>query len=304
MPPPTRPHRRWVFTLNNPTVEEVDEVREAFQAPFITYGVFGREVGANGTPHLQGFFILSRSQRLSYVRRRVNARAHYECAVGTSFQAASYCKKDGDYEEVGEPPVDAGRRSDIDAFVEWGEQFISENGRAPTSPEVAVERPREYLRFPRAVALFQRRAPPPSLRVGNPRQWQIDLEMLLEVEADDRTVRFYVDSDGGKGKTWFQQYYVTKFPRRAQVLGIGKRDDLAYSLDVSKSVFFFNVARDGMQYLQYTILEQLKDRMVYSSKYHSVMKTFHHNNHVIVFCNEAPDMTKMSADRYQITLLV
>ena len=55
-----------------------------------------------------------------------------------------------------------------------------------------------------------------------------------------------------------------------------------------------------MEFLQYTILEQLKDRMVYSPKYNSMMKYMQFVPHVVVFCNEQPNMTAMSEDRYEI----
>ena len=73
---------------------------------------------------------------------------------------------------------------------------------------------------------------------------------------------------------------------------------MAYALDPTRSIFFINVARGGMQFLQYRILEGLKDRMVFSEKYESVMKILLKPTHVIVFSNEMPDRTKMSEDRY------
>jgi hypothetical protein len=111
---------------------------------------------------------------------------------------------------------------------------------------------------------------------------------------------FYVDDEGGKGKSWFQAWYLTKNPEKTQVLSAGKRDDIAHTIDKTKSVFFFNIPRGGMEYLQYPILEQLKDRMVFSPKYNSTMKFLTAVPHVVVFCNEHPDMNKMSLDRYII----
>ena len=294
--------KRWVFTINNYSEDEYANLESAFDSfAIVKYLVFGREVGeAQATPHLQGFVILSRNQRRSWLLTNLCRRGYWQPALASSQAASDYCKKDGDFKEFGHLPVEQGRRTDIEAFLEWGQDFIRAHSRAPTSPEIAVERPREYLRYPRAVNLFARQAPPPSLRQGEPRPWQQDLEALLEVDADDRVIRFYVDADGGKGKTWFQQYYFTKYPDKVQILGVGRREDLTYALDVSKSIFFFNVPRDGMQFLQYTVLEQLKDRMVFSTKYQSCLKLYRTNVHVCVFSNEFPDESKMSADRFVI----
>ena len=47
--------RRWVFTLNNYTDAELVEIAEEIAVPsMVTRLMYGKEVGANGTPHLQG----------------------------------------------------------------------------------------------------------------------------------------------------------------------------------------------------------------------------------------------------------
>lgn len=84
------------------------------------------------------------------------------------------------------------------------------------------------------------------------------------------------------------------------MLSIGKNADLAHAIDESKRVFVFDIPRGSMEYLQYGILEQLKNRMVFSAKYNSTTKILHQKPHVIVFCNEDPDMDKMTNDRYNI----
>jgi hypothetical protein len=74
-------------------------------------------------------------------------------------------------------------------------------------------------------------------------------------------------------------------------------DDKVF-VDESKRIFLFNIPRGQMEYLQYSVMEQLKDRMVFSPKYQSSTKLLRFVPHVVVFCNEAPDMEKMTADRY------
>lgn len=289
---------RWVFTINNPSQDDKDNVAGlGSNSQLVKYLVVGRETGESGTPHLQGFVIVHNGA----TRTRVSSwlpRSHLEPARGTSEQAAVYCKKDGDFDEYGTCPVQSGAGNVLNSLYEWGDAYIEETGHAPSSPEIAREHPTAYLRYPRAVRLFQARAPPPVIREGTTRDWQNELEQELEDEADDRSVIFYIDPEGGKGKSWFQQYFLTKYPEKAQVLSMGKRDDLAHFIDERKTHFFFNIPRGGMEFLQYTILEQLKDRMIFSPKYNSTMKILRSNVHVVVFCNEEPDMEKMSEDRY------
>lgn len=54
-----------------------------------------------------------------------------------------------------------------------------------------------------------------------------------------------------------------------------------------------------MEYLSYAVLEAIKDRLVSSPKYESVLKTMIYQPHVVVLCNEHPDENKMTSDRYE-----
>lgn len=292
--------KRWCFTLNNYSNEEVTLVRNLGEHELIKYIVFGREQGESGTPHLQGFLICNRNASRSRISSLL-PRAHIELTRGTSLQAADYCKKDGDFEEIGDIPVNNTTNPHIDSIIKWGDDFIADRGRAPTVSELAKEQPTALIRYPRLLQVLELRAPPPVLVEGTLKPWQQELYDHLETDPNDRAIDFYVDHEGGKGKSWFQAYYVSKFPEKTQILSMGKRDDLAYTIDTTKSVFLFNIPRGGMEFLSYAILEQLKDRMVFSPKYTSKMKILTTVPHVVVFCNEHPDMNKMSHDRYVLT---
>lgn len=298
----SRPCRRYVFTLNNPTPEELLLYEEHLASDIVKYAVYGNETGESGTPHLQGFVIYARPQRFSAARGLL-PRSHLEAARGTSKQCRDYCVKDGDFREFGEFPGRSGQRSDLSSFFEWGDQFASDHGAAAESPDVAMEQPIAYVRYPRVVRALFHRQPAPVLQEGALRPWQQELEELLLTEPDDRTVLFYVDNVGNQGKSWFCRFMVTKYPSKVQLMGPGKLSDMAFTINTSRSHFLFNVPRSQMEHLQYAILEQLKDRVVFSSKYQSITKVFRHCNWVVVFCNESPDLTKMSVDRYVIKYL-
>lgn len=83
-------------------------------------------------------------------------------------------------------------------------------------------------------------------------------------------------------------------------MSVGKRDDMAHAIDETKRVFIIDVPRGSMEYLQYSVLEMLKDKVVFSPKYESRTKIIPHNVHVVVMCNEQPDMNKLTRDRYNI----
>lgn len=293
--------RRWVFTLNNYTNDEESKISDFFTSEHCVYGIKGRETSATGTPHLQGFVIVRLPFRFRRIKSFLGDRCHIELARGTSTQARDYCQKEGDYDEYGVFPAEAGRRSDLDRFFEWSDEFELTHGRPAASPDVAREHPNIYIRYPRATRLTNLRSRR-SLFDGlvELRDWQSDLEQELEDPANDREIIFVVDREGGSGKTSFCRHLLSTRTEAVQVLSSGKRDDLAHAILPHKSIFLFNVARGGMEYLSYTLLEQLKDRLVWSGKYNSNMKILHSTPHVVVFSNEEPDMSKLTEDRYRI----
>lgn len=290
--------RNWVFTLNNYNAADEDRLSMLYETGSIKYLVFGREVGNTGTRHLQGFVQWKEKQSLRQCKERIGQRAHLEIARGTPREAASYCKKDGEFVEFGEEPRGQGRRSDLDEFREWCEQLTA---RPPTH-EIIRRFPglwmRSGARILDVVDSFLPRIPLVAEETQL-RPWQATLLEEFSGEVNDREIIFYVDSDGNKGKSFFCRYLLTKRDD-VQVLRVGKRDDLAHAIDPLKSIFVFDVQRSEMQFLQYSVLEMLKDRMIFSPKYHSLTKILSKTPFVVVFSNEDPDMEKLSRDRYDI----
>lgn len=102
--------KRWCFTINNPT--DADKFWGDDGHPELEYLVLQEERGAEGTLHWQGFLILKKPQRLSWLKNKINERAHWEVAKGTPQQARDYCRKDDTYTgglrvEIGQLPVRA-----------------------------------------------------------------------------------------------------------------------------------------------------------------------------------------------------
>jgi len=67
-----------------------------------TYIIYGKEVGASGTPHLQGVVVFGSVRTEKQVRTLLPA-CHVEVAKDLS-AAIKYCRKDGDVTERGIPP--------------------------------------------------------------------------------------------------------------------------------------------------------------------------------------------------------
>lgn len=295
--------RHWCFTLNNWTVEEDEHLRSLSNV--VDYLILGYEVGVNGTNHIQGYVISKRRKRLSEIKNLLGQRIHAEPKRGTVEEASAYCKKDGVFFELGVLPVGTRNGGILGEFKEWAMRFADTNGRSPTDREIALsDYGHLWLQYgSRMQAFVSLVNPQPKLIAADAdlREWQANLkECLLAPPPDDRSILFFVDDEGGKGKSWFQRYMISNYGDSVQILSVAKRDDIAHAIDPSKSIFMFNVPRGGMEFFNYHIIEQLKDRLVFSPKYNSAMKMLNCNPHIVVFCNESPDETKMTPDRYII----
>lgn len=291
--------KRWCFTLNNYTPLELTSLIDS--AGTYQYLCFGRERGDNNTPHLQGYFVLKKKLRLNNVKQLPGlSRAHFEkqSPNSTNEQAADYCKKDGDFDEYGElPDNEPGKRTDFESLKDW----LKELDARPTNKEVAELYPSLWGRYKGACIDFMDLfTPTPVLVDGELRQWQQRLFDIVDEEPDDRTIVFVVDEKGNSGKSWMSSYLFSHWPELTQILSVGKRDDIAHAVDETKRLFLFDVPRGGMEFIQYGVLEQLKNRIVFSPKYDSSTKILKATPHVVVFCNERPDLEKMSKDRPKI----
>lgn len=289
---------RWVFTYNNYSQDDIARLESLggnMEGAGISYLIFGREVAESGTPHLQGYCIFNARRRLRSLRELIGERGHFEISRGTPQQASDYCKKEGNYSEFGSLPRRRAAPS-VSDFCDW----VRSLDHFPTEREIANNYPGLWIRYnTRLVELAVQIRPRVVLEDGELLPWQQELFDRLIQQPDDRTVTFVIDEAGGMGKTWFCRYCYSRL-ENVQLLSVDKKENLALAIDVTKSVFLFNVARGGMEYIQYQFLENLKDRLVFSGKYYSQMKILLNKCHVIVLCNEQPDMTKMTHDRYNI----
>lgn len=98
--------RGWCFTINNPTGWDIADLEKAIEAT--NYLCYGKEVGENGTPHLQGYLRFQNPVTLKRVKLLL-PRAHLEIQKGTVDQAIEYCEKDGDFVQYGERPKSGGK---------------------------------------------------------------------------------------------------------------------------------------------------------------------------------------------------
>lgn len=103
--------RAWCFTINNYTEDDENNVKalEA-EAQFV---VVGREVGEEGTPHLQGYVYFKCQRHFNAVKKLI-PRAHIESAKADAQKNLDYCLKQGDIFMIEGKMPKAGKRTDIE----------------------------------------------------------------------------------------------------------------------------------------------------------------------------------------------
>jgi len=288
--------KHWAFTLNN--YEDVDELTSLPDG--VVYLVYGREVGESGTPHLQGHCSWDRRIRLTQASRLFSGRAHWSVARVVP-NSIKYCKKDGDYVELGQAPPSKGQRTDLDAFKE------AVRGGPLTIDEVREEHSGVYARYrPFCLEYIHQHAPKRDLPVHPPKAWQILLNQRLDAAPNDREIVFVVDETGGAGKSYYSAAYQMANPSNTLLCLPGKKADMVYALNTcgfAPRVVFVDCPRSKQgEFIQYDFLEELKNGVVFNTKYESRMIYFP-VPHVVVFMNEQPDKNKLSEDRYVIITL-
>ena len=193
--------RNYVFTLNNYTTEELSHL-EKLKCKYIIYG---REIGEQGTPHLQGFVIWNNAKSFNATKKQLSQRAHIEVCKGTPYDNFVYCSKDGDFTERGERPerVGQGKRNDMIAI----KKAIAQNIQIKKCLQNDLIHNYQQLRFAESLQKYYEK--PRTFKTVVHWYWGLTgtgktktaYEELLE-EADDPE-EIYFSMDTGK---WWEGY--------------------------------------------------------------------------------------------------
>jgi len=286
--------KHWQFTLNNYTEAHEDELSTLGSSPDVNYLIYGKEVGDSGTPHLQGHVSFVARRRFGKVKELLPEGAHLEM-VRLLQRHIEYCRKDGNYREFGTPPaVQGGARSEFDEFR------TTISGGVYDSPELREKHPNIMARYPHYARAVVRDLFPQPLGPSDfcPRPWQQRVVDYVDSPIHPREILFVVDEPGNAGKTYLGRFLL-RTREKVQIIRAGKTADMALCYKITTKLLIVDVPREKTEHLQYAFLEQVKDGILSSPKYQSETKMFP-TPHVLVFMNESPSETALSADRYRI----
>lgn len=243
--------RKWCFTVNNFTENELTQITNDFKHDKI---IIGKEVGEEGTPHLQGYVEFKNAISFNSLKK-ILKRAHIEKAKGTTEDNIRYCSKES-------VAVNTFPKKKIDIIIEKYSKVIW-------------------------------------------KEWQQNIINLIEGEKNDRRIIWVFDKKGGSGKSFLCKYLFIKYNA---IVAKGKKNDVFNQLNIwqennpelDPKAIILDIPRHSADYINYGMMEELKDGLIYSGKYEGGTILFNESPEVIVFSNDLPDMEKWTKDRYHI----
>lgn len=130
--------------------------------------------------------------------------------------------------------------------------------------------------------------------------WQQELKRELAGEPHPRKIIWYTDPVGGTGKTTFAVHMHLLDPERNIIAKNGRSADVAAAIgDATPKVVILDLSRTQEDHMNYQVLEDLKNGVIFQSKYKSRVLVFE-PPHVVVFANFPPHLSALSADRWDL----
>jgi hypothetical protein len=289
--------KNWCFTINNytePDIACLDEIDA-------NYIIYGKETGeAEETPHLQGYVQLKKKMRLTGLKKLI-PRAHWEKAKGDATSNVKYCSKEGDVTTKGEIVIKGKKKCDMVDCVKLTldktptADILDKHGSGYIMNKMKIDNMAHTIEKEQTMAALRENAELVTLK-----EWQKKaIEILLS--QNDREIMFIVDMEGGQGKSFLTDYLIAK--ENAIAFDNGKSTDIKYGYKGQRLVIF-DLCRCEADFINYGVIENIKNGRFFNTKYESEQKIFLTKPKVVVMMNQLPDQQKLSADRYQVFLLI
>lgn len=257
--------RGWCFTINNPISEDFEILAHIkYNLPEIQY-CFGLEgTTADKTTHIQGFVYFQHPQEFKKVKS-VFDRGHIEKAKGNKKQNYNYCSKEGNFDSNMYDIITPAKQRAIERV------FSEEYNNITWKP------------------------------------WQQSILDMIKNPPHKRKIYWYWEPTGNVGKSFLVKYICMT---HTVIIGEGKMADVFNQIntimtDDKKNVgkipqiIIIDVPRTSIEFINYAMIEKVKNGCIYSGKYEGGICIFP-IPHIIVFANEEPKLSALSADRLEI----
>lgn len=185
--------------MNNYRDSEIFQLKQLHPSK-ASFLILGKEVGAQGTPHLQGYLEVTKKVSLSTLKSWPGLeRAHIEKANGSADQNLAYCSKEDPDPVLLGSPFRQGARTDLEEMKSLVDQGVSEL-------DLWEQDFRTMVRYHRAISHYR------SLR-ALPRHWATEVIVLIGPSGCGKT-RFAYDLAKSRhlnlwsysGGGWFDGY--------------------------------------------------------------------------------------------------
>lgn len=251
----------WMFTLNNYIDGDVERLKTLFDKG-CTFYRFQKEIGAkNKTPHLQGVCHFKGKKGLRLSQLKSMYCNRSNWRPTRSAAANDYCKKEETFD---------------------GERWEGGKQKQLKAPILTKKITKEDLTEE-------------QLAVAN--------RFMEPCSQKDRQLWWFWENLGNWGKTLVSLYLIDNYG--AIVLSGGRADCINGFFSYVKEnervppIVIFDIPRCSEGHVSYNAIEQIKAGCIFNTKYETGMLRFD-KPHVIVFANEEPDYSMMSADRWNV----
>ncbi len=252
--------RKWAITLNNyKGRNEINTITQHFKGKKWLFIIGIEGKDKEKTPHLQ-IYIESKSGISFKSLKKFNDRFHLEKAKGSQKENYIYCSKEGDFITNIKLKI---TKADIKASV--------------------LEKTYKNVEW---------------------RPFQKDIIKLCENKIhSSRLIHWYYDNTGNIGKSFLCKYIKLRYS--GVIIGDGKKADVFNQVNnmlnegEEPRICIMDIPRYSKEYINYGVIEQIKNGFLYSGKYEGGDCIFH-NPLVIIFSNDKPNFTKWSLDRYYV----
>lgn len=251
--------RRYSITYNNYDNKILTQILKYFELKKYKY-IIGKEIApTTGTKHLQ-IYLECKSQIWNTSLLKFTDKWHIEKAKGNRDSNLIYCSKDNNFETNFKSPI---------LFPKIINNKIIED---------------EYKNV-------------------NWKPWQMNVLDILKSKPNNRTIHVFVDPIGNVGKSYLCKYIAITF--HDVIICDGKKDNIFNQVKTTMDscivprIILLDVPRSNRDFINYGVIEQLKNGLIYSGKYEGG-KCIFPIPHVLIFTNEIVDLNKMSRDRWII----